>query len=98
MNGFEYDFRFHFLPIQIRKELSKRLTSVSDTFGLEDLYYDSFTRRYGMNEFERWVKDIRTELSAADVVYATNALLEKCEGDEVGLMNDHVWIEGWDNG
>ena len=25
----------------------------SDTFGLEDLYYDSFTRRYGMNEFER---------------------------------------------
>ena len=53
LNGFEYDFRFHFLPIQIRKELSKRLTSVSDTFGLEDLYYDSFTRRYGMNEFER---------------------------------------------
>ena len=34
--------------------------------------------------------DIRTEFSAADVVYATNALLERCYGEEPGLVNEHV--------
>ena len=38
---------YHFLSIQIRTELPRRLDEVSELFGLEDLYYDSFTRRYG---------------------------------------------------
>ena len=42
--------RYSFLSLPIREELTKRITSVCKSFGLEDLYYDSFTRRYGMNE------------------------------------------------
>lgn len=38
---------YHFLSTQIRMDLPRRLDEVSETFGLEDLYYDSFTRRYG---------------------------------------------------
>lgn len=41
--------RYSFLSLPIREELTKRITSVCKSFGLEDLYYDSFTRRYGMN-------------------------------------------------
>ena len=88
--------RYSFLSLPIREELTKRITSVCKSFGLEDLYYDSFTRRYGMNEWmNEWIWDVRTELSAADVVYAINALLEECEGEN-GLVNDHVRMnEEW---
>lgn len=49
-----------------------------------------------MNEWmNEWIWDVRTELSAADVVYAINALLEECEGEN-GLVNDHVKMnEEW---
>ena len=39
---------YSFLSLPIREELTKRITSVCKSFGLEDLYYDSFTRRYGL--------------------------------------------------
>ena len=38
---------YHFLSTQIRADLPRRLDEVSELFGLEELYYDSFTRRYG---------------------------------------------------
>lgn len=41
--------RYSFLPLPIREGLTKRITSVCKSFGLEDLYYDSFRRRYGLN-------------------------------------------------
>ena len=44
----EYDeCRYSYLSLPIREELTKRITSVCKSFGLEDLYYDSFRRRYG---------------------------------------------------
>lgn len=42
--------RYSFLPLPIREGLTKRITSVCKSFGLEDLYYDSFRRRYGLNK------------------------------------------------
>ena len=45
--GISMMISYHFLSSQIRTDLPRRLDEVSELFGLEDLYYDSFTRRYG---------------------------------------------------
>lgn len=39
--------RYQYLSLKTRNELSTRLMGVSEEFHLQDLYYDSFTRRYG---------------------------------------------------
>ena len=72
--------RYSYLSMKVRTELSTRLMSLVDGFHMEDLFYDSFTRRY----------DIRTEFSAADVVNAVSALLEHCSSTNESLVNDHV--------
>lgn len=39
--------RFEFLSPRVREEVARRLGGVGEAFGLGELYYDSFTRRYG---------------------------------------------------
>ena len=42
--------RYSYLSMKVRTELSTRLMNLVDGFHMEDLFYDSFTRRYGKIE------------------------------------------------
>lgn len=86
--------RFKYIPMQVRTQLRDRLKSVSFLFHTDDLFYDSFVRRYGNLSFPLWFEDTRTEFSAADVAYAANALLEECNFGEDELVNEHVEFRG----
>ena len=44
--------RYSFLSLPIREELTKRITSVCKSFGLEDLYYD-------VDEFLKPIKEVK---------------------------------------
>ena len=51
-----YPCRYQYLSVKIRKELPSRLLNLQEEFHLENLYYDSFTRRYGMLNY--WIIEL----------------------------------------